>query len=97
MSGRPLQTLQARGWPGEREKGMKMDRGVAVGMGRGLMDGGSLGRGAAGFQATEAPSSFRLRQVGESGQFPTQGDLGGARAWGVRFETLGHVRSCSLF
>ena len=71
-----------------------MDRGVAVGMGRGLMDGRSLGRGAAGFQATEAPSSFRLRQVGESGQL-TQGDLGGARAWGVRFETLGHVSSCS--
>lgn len=50
MSGRPLQILQARGWPGERQKGIKMDHGVAVGMGRGLMDGGSLGRGAAGFQ-----------------------------------------------
>lgn len=54
-----------------------MDSGLAVGMGPGLMDGGSLARGAADFQATEATSSFHLRQMGESGQFLTQDDLGG--------------------
>lgn len=60
-----------------KEKGVEADSGLAVGMGPGLVDGGSLARGAADFQATEATSSFHLRQMGESGQFLTQDDLWG--------------------
>ena len=76
MSGRWLPVLQAQGWPGER-KGVEVDCGVAVGVGPGLMDGGSLGREAADFQATEATASFHLRHMGESGQLLPQDDLGG--------------------
>ena len=65
-----------------KEKGVEVDYGMAVGMGPGLMDSGSLGKGAADFQATEATSSFHLRQMGESGQFLTQDDLGGCSGVG---------------
>lgn len=76
VSGRWLPVLQAQGWPGER-KGVEVDCGVAVGVGPGLTDGGSLGREAADFQATEATASFHLRHMGESGQLLPQDDLGG--------------------
>lgn len=67
VSGRWLPILQVQGWPGERKRGRS---GLWRGCGSGTWADGwwVTGSGAADFQATEATSSFHLRQMGGPGQ-----------------------------